>query len=193
LETFIRIRPLVDDPLYEENRKEALCELDVGTIDAPIVEMIRSFAGLPYCFTLQSCWGHFLWGDRKGERNTDPLPRSETTSRVEYRIAYVALCIHNSDQGRLLLEDLGRISSHDPDFIQVGCAEWFWQRHVNSYVLQVGPLRHKTKDRIVIGFQEALHIQETRNEFFSLLKQIVQRRSIEERVSGIPPGRSARF
>jgi hypothetical protein len=181
---------LVDDPLYEEKRKEALGELDLSTIDVPIVEMIRNFAGLPYCFTLQSCWGHFLCGDQKNERNTDVLPSSETTSSVEYRIAYVVLCIHNGDRGRWLLEDLRRIPSLHPDFIQFGCAEWFWQRHVNSYVLQVEPYRHKTKDKVVIGFQEALHIEETRNEFFGLLKQMVQRRAIEEGVSGIPLGGS---
>lgn len=186
METFTECKPLVDNPLYEEQRKEAIGQLDLGTIDAPIVDMIRNFAELPYCFTLQSCCGHFLYGNQKNSRNIDPLPGSEITASVKYSIAYVALCIHNSDRGRVLLEDLRAIPSIDPDFVQFGCAEWFWQKHVNSYVLQVEPLRHKTKDKVVISFKEALHIEEIRNEFFNVLKQMVERRAIEARIPGIP-------
>ncbi|MBW1743914.1 MAG: hypothetical protein JRJ47_10890, partial [Deltaproteobacteria bacterium] len=127
METFTEFKPLVDNPLYEEQREDALGQLDLSTIDAPIVEMIRTFAEFPYCFTLQSCCGHFLHGNQKDSRNIDQLTGSETTSSVEYRIAYVALCIHNSDRGRLLLEDLRAIPSIDPDYVQFGCAEWFWQ------------------------------------------------------------------
>jgi len=168
---------LVDSPLYEEQREEALGQLDLTTIDAPIVEMIRTFVELPYCFTLQSCSGHFLYGNRKGSRNIDQLTGLEKTSSLEYRIAYVALCIHNSDRGRLLLEDLRAIPSIDPDYVQFGCAEWFWQSHVNSYVLQVEPLRHRTRDKVLIGFQEALHVEKIRNGFFDVLHQMVQGRA----------------
>lgn len=160
---------MVDSPLYEEQREEALSQLDLSKIDAPIVEMIRTFAEFPYCFTLQSCCGHFLSGNQKDSRNIDQLTGSETTSSVEYRIAYVALCIHNSDLGKRLLEDLRTIPSIDPEYVQFGCAEWFWQTHVNSYVLQVEPIRHKKKDKVLIGFEEALHVEKIRNGFFDVL------------------------
>jgi len=170
---------LVDSPLYEEQREEALGQLDLSAIDAPIVEMIRTFAELPYCFTLQSCCGHFLCGNQKDSRNIDQLSGSETNSSVEYRIAYVALCIHNSDRGRLLLEDLRTIPSIDPEYVQFGCAEWFWQSHVNSYVLQVEPIRYRTNDKVLIGFKEALHVEKIRNGFFDVLNQMVQGRAIK--------------
>jgi hypothetical protein len=179
---------MVDNPFYEQQREKALNQLDLSTIDAPIAEMIRNFAELPYCFTLQSCCGHFQCGNQKDARNTDPLPNSETASDVKYSIAYIALCIRNSDQGRLLLEDLRGIPSIDPDFVQFGCAEWFWQTHVNSYVLQVEPIRHKAEDKVVIGYKEALLVEKTRNKFFYALEQIVQRRVIEEKDPGIPLG-----
>jgi hypothetical protein len=181
---------MVDNPLYEEQREEALGHLDLSMIDVPIVDMIRDFSKLPYCFTLQSCCGHFLYGNQRDARNIDPLPSSETTANVRYNIAYVALCIQNSDRGRLLLEDLRGIPSIDPGFVQFGCAEWFWGRHVNSYVLQVEPQRHKTKDKVVIGFKEALHVEKVRNEFFNVLKHMVKKKVIEETGPGIPLGRS---
>lgn len=193
METFIQFKPMVDNPLYEEQREQALGQLDLSTIDTPIVEMIRNFAKLPYCFTLQSCCGHFLSENQKDARNIDPLPSSTTTSNVKYSIAYVALCIHNGSRGRQLLEDLKTIPSIDPDFVQFGCAEWFWQRHVNSYVLQVEPLRHKTKDKVVIGFKEALHVEKIRNKFLDILTHMVERRVIEERVPGTRLDRNAKL
>jgi hypothetical protein len=181
---------MVNSPLYEEQREKALEQLDLSTIDAPIVEMIRNFTELPYCFTLQSCCGHFQCGNQQDARNTDPLPSSETASDVKYHIAYIALCVHNGDRGRLLLEDLRGIPSIDTEFVQFGCAEWFWQTHVNSYVLQVEPLRHKEKDKVVIGYKEALHLEKTRNKFFDVLERMVHRRVIEEKGPGTPPGSS---
>jgi hypothetical protein len=181
---------MIDNPLYEEQREKVSGQLDLSTIDSPVVEMIRDFSKLPYCFTLQSCWGHFLCEDKKDERNVDPLPSSGAISSVEYRIAYVCLCIQNSDRGKLLLEDLRGLPSIDTDFVQFGCAEWFWERHVNSYVLQVEPLRHRTKDKVVIGFKEALHVEKVRNKFFSVLEQMVQTKVTEETGPGIPLGKS---
>ena len=171
---------MVDSPLYEEQREKALGQLDLSIIDAPIVEMIRTFSEFPYCFTLQSCCGHFLCGNQKDSRNIDQLTGSKTTSSVEYRIAYLALCIRNSDRGRQLLEDLRAIPSIDSEYVQFGCAEWFWQTHVNSYVLQVDPIRHKKKDKVVIGFKEALHVEKIRTGFFDVLSQMVQGRATKE-------------
>jgi len=95
---------------------------------------------------------------------------------VTYRIAYVALCIENSPEGKALLEDLKDISATDSEFIQFGSAEWFWDRQVNSYVLQVEPERYKDKDQVVIDYREALRIQDVRDNFFSELKNLLRRK-----------------
>lgn len=65
------------------------------------------------------------------------LPLSDTVSEVEYRIAYLALCIENSAPGRMLYDSLQAIPAINPQNIQFGSAHWFWERQVNSYVLQV--------------------------------------------------------
>jgi len=176
LETYTEFKDLIDNPGYHEQRRKSLRGLDIDTIDAPIVEIIRDIVKLPYCFTLQSCYGHFLYAGRKDTRNMEPLPVSVNIKRVEYRIAYIAVCIQNSDTGKALLNDLSDIPAIDPAYIQFGCAEWFWKTYPNSYVLQVEPERHKTKDRISVDYDKALHIEKTRNEFFSALKMLIQER-----------------
>ena len=152
-----------------------LGRLDINTIDKPIAQLIDGLSKLPYCFTLQSCYGHFLYDGQRNPYNTQALPASAAVSRVEYKIAYVALCLQNDDSGKALFQDLSGLVSIDPEYIQFGCAEWFWERQVNSYVLQVEPERFKTKDRIVVDYQEALHIERVRNEFFSELGRVIER------------------
>ena len=189
METFTEFKPPVDSPLYEAQRDEALKHLDIDTIDSPLVGIIHGFSELPYCFTLQSCFGHFVYGNLKDSRNIDPLPRLEPSSRVQYSIAYIALCIQNGDRGKLLLEDLKTIPFFDPEYVQFGCAEWFWQTHVNSYVLQVEPIRHKKKDKVSISYEEALQVEKVRNKFFNVLEGVVQKRVVKKqlRSQGIKP------
>jgi len=177
LETFTEIKPFVDDPHYEERRQTYLGGLDMGTIDRPIAGLIGDLAGLPYCFTLQSCCGHFLYDGRDDPRNTEPLPVSGGITTVEYRLAYVALCIENSEPGRALFADLSRVPSIDPAYVQWGCAGWFWNTDPNSYVLQVEPARHMDKDRAPVPYQEALHLEATRDRFFTALRGIVRARA----------------
>ena len=74
METFTGIRAFVDHPDYRTHRQAALNSLDMETIDAPIVPIIEGMATLPYCFTLQSCYGHFLYGDQREPRNVERLP-----------------------------------------------------------------------------------------------------------------------
>jgi len=177
LETFTALRDLVDNPHYHEQRQEYLGKLNISTIDTPIVDIISGLTKLPYCFTLQSCYGHFLYNNQKDHTNTEPLPISDSISSVEYRIAYIALCIQNNNSGRRLFSELKEISLIDPEYIQFGCAEWFWKRQVNSYALQVEPKRYMTLDKIPhIDYQEALHVQNVRNEFFSKLRKLIQDR-----------------
>ena len=177
METFTAIKGFVHNPHYCEQRQKALNRLDMDTIDEPLVELISNFAKLTYCFTLQSCYGHFLHGSQTNSENVEPLPIPGTIAEVEYRIAYIALCIQNSASGGELLKDLSELPSIAPEYIQFGCAEWFWQRQVNSYVVQVEPERYKTRDRIVIGYQEALHIEKVRNEFFGELGRVLEKRT----------------
>jgi hypothetical protein len=106
------------------------------------------------------------------------LPVSEKITTVKYRIAYIALCLEDSDAGRQLFHELSRVPLINPDFIQFACAEWFWKDYLNSYALQVEPERYKTKDRCTVSYHEALLIEKVRNEFFAEIKRIITKRLI---------------
>ena len=147
----------------------------MNILDAPIAEIISGFAEIPYCFTLQSCYGHFVHGNQRNIHNIEPLPISDDITNVEYRIAYIAFCIKSSNLGRALFHDLSTILTIDPDYIQFGCAEWFWQRQANSYALQVEPRRYMTKDMVIVHYHEALHIEKIRDLFFARLKELLQK------------------
>lgn len=139
METFTKARPFVENPYYEEQRWNSLQKLDYSSIDSPIVEIVRGFTGLPYCFTLQSCYGHFLYPGQSDPYSIESLPADESIRIVEYRIAYLALCIEDTVRGRELFGELREITSVDPQYIQFGSADWFWERQLNSYALQVEP------------------------------------------------------
>ncbi len=175
METFTKPRELVKNPHYQDQRQKSLACLSDGMIDVPIIELINAFNKLPYCFTLQSCYGHFICNCQNDAHNLEPLPITDTIARVEYKIAYVCLCIENSDLGRRLLEDLSGITAIDPENIQFCCAEWFWERQVNSYALQVQPDRFKHKDRAILDYGEALNIEKIRNDFFVQLQELLKK------------------
>ncbi len=158
LETFAEPKELTANPHYEEQKQKSLATFADAEIDASIIDIIKVFNNPPYCFTLQSCFGHFLYSGQENPANLDPLPATKTTSRVEYRIAYIAFCLENSDQGRSLFEALKGITAIDPDYIQFCSAEWFWKK-VNSYALQVEPERFKHEDTAIIKSEEALYIE----------------------------------
>ena len=176
MKTFTKLKAFVDDPHYYEKREESLRKLQICTIDAPIVEIIKDFAKLPYCFTLQSCYGHFIHKGQENPKNIEPLSLSnfDKSSSIEYRIAYIAMCIQNNDFGKQLLQDLKKITKTDPEYIQFGSADWFWRRQVNSYVLQVEPERYKIEDRCLLSIQEALYVEKVRTPVFKELKNLVQ-------------------
>ena len=136
-------------------------------IDVPIIEIIEDFNKPPFCFTLQSCYGHFLYN---GQENPDPLPVDKVMARVEYRIAYVAFCLENSDSGRSLFGALKKITAIDPEYIQFCSAEWFWKQQINSYALQVEPDRFKHEDTAIIEGKEALYVEKIRNDFLFRLR-----------------------
>ena len=169
------VKELAEDPHYQSQRQNILRDLTDDIIDTPIIDLINGFNRLPYCFTLQSCYGHFIYNGQNDSHNLEPMPVKDTIAKVEYRIAYIAFCIENSPLGRELFESLKEIPAIDPENVQFCCAEWFWKRQVNSYALQVEPDRFKRKDTAIVDFKEALHIEKIRNEFFVQLQELLQK------------------
>ena len=174
MQTFTEPKDLVDNPHYEDKRRKTLAGLSDDMLDAPIIEIVKGFNRLPHCFTLQSCYGHFLYNHQKDPHNVEPLPLTDSIASVEYRIAYIALCVESSASGRRLLMALEGITSIDPDNVQFCCAEWFWKRQVNSYALQVEPDRYKHQDKAMLDYVEALSVEKVRNEFFLKLQELLQ-------------------
>lgn len=165
METFRGPRDLVHNPDYLEERDASLKKLDPAIIDVPIVDLIMGFARLPECFTMQSCYGHFVWAPGQDPGNLQRLPEAHE-GEIEYRIAYIAFCIENTPRGRRLRESLEGIASYNPEYVQFGSPDWFWNQWPNSYALQVEPVRHKCKDSVVIGYEEALNVEKARDDFY---------------------------
>ena len=175
METFTAPKELVENPDFREQRLKSLSGLSDDLIDAPLIGIITRMNKRPYCFTLQSCYGHFLYPGQKNPDNLDPLPATKSIDKVEYRIAYIALCIENSASGKSFLEALNDITMIDPQNVQFCSAEWFWKRQVNAYALQVEPDRFKHKDTALLDYKEALVIERRRNEFFDQLRALLRR------------------
>ncbi len=173
METYTQPRELVENPGFQLQRERALAGLSPEMIDKPIVDLIAGFNKLPYFFTLQCCYGHFLFEGRTDSDNLDLLPPdTDSITEVEYRIAYMAFCVENSSSGREILGLLESVTSTDPDNIQFCCADWFWERQLNSYALQVEPDRYKDRDSVKISYKEALHVEKVREAFVKRLYDI---------------------
>jgi hypothetical protein len=173
VETFTELREFVENPHYHEQRRQCLAHLDMRTIDAPITDIVRGFADLKFCFPLQSCYGHFVYARQPDLHNIAPLPISARITSIRYRIAYIALCIESNKWGRDLFRRLECIPSIDPEYIQFGCAEWFWKQQVNSYALQVSPERYRFQDSFEVDDQEARKIEKVREQFFARLRNLL--------------------
>ena len=175
METFTEFRPMVVDPRYQDRRRQCLNELNIDELDAPIADLIDDLCEIPFCFTIQSCFGHFLYTGQEDPNNIEPLPQTDQIQAIKYRIAFVAFCIENSSFGIEFLSRLKQFPEIDPDFIQFGCAEWFWEGNQNSYVLQVEPARHMLKDKCTINYHDALHVEKVRNRFYDRLMTLVSK------------------
>ena len=110
VETFTEPKALLENPHFQEQRHRCLAGLSDGMIDKPIIELINAYNELPYCFTLQSCFGHFVCCGQNDPHNLEPLPINDPIAKVEYRIAYIAFCIEHSALGRMLLDALKGIT-----------------------------------------------------------------------------------
>lgn len=173
METFMAYREMVPNPAFEDQRRKALGSLTNVQIDPPIVEMVNTLNRLPFCFTLQSCYGHFLYAGCSDPQNCNALPASISGDRVEYRIAYVAFCLDRSPEGERFLDNIKTIVDIDPEYIQFGCAQWFWDQQVNSYVIQVVPDGFKYQDVASLMPPQALVVEKRRHQFYDWLDRLL--------------------
>jgi hypothetical protein len=172
METFSESRDFIKHPHYARDRSNVLSGLSIEDIDAPIRDLVMALGKLPQCFTLQSCYGHFVWDQQPDAHNLAVLPL-QNTGPVRYRIAYLALCIEKSSAGTYLRDRLTAICEIDHDYVQFGSPEWFWQEYPNSYALQVEPKRFAMQDEALLEHAEALHVQSVRNILFQRVREIL--------------------
>jgi hypothetical protein len=173
MQTFVAAREFVSDSQFDAKREKALRNLDLATIDPPIVDIIEALAEISYCYTLQSCWGHFVHEGQPDPRGCEPLANYNETTTGRFQLAYIALCLENSPGGLALRDDLRSLVNLDPHNVQFGSAGWFWKRYVNTYVVQVEPERFKTRDRANIGINEALYLEKLKAKMFSEMRNLL--------------------
>lgn len=171
METYTACKAFVDNPQYNEDRRYVLDNLVAGDIDPPLVTLVQKINRLPYVFSLQCCYGHFLW---KNGKEINPLESLEADTWVTYRLAYIALCIENSSLGRHLQQRLMNIpSSISEDNIQFFSAQWFWDQWPNSYAIQIMPERFKGFDVAQITATEARELATIRDGCFAYLDAFI--------------------
>jgi hypothetical protein len=179
VETFVEPIEMVEESRFTQNRIKALGDLRPGEIDPQILDIVQDFLQLPHCYTVQSCCGHFVvpGDDGQGVTMLDPGPRPPETGL--YQLAYVAVVIENSGPGRELYHRLSEFPKLSKAFIQWGSATWFWneQGYLNSYVLQVEPVRFKHLDRFTMDEQEARDWLAARELFWTALRGMLRRES----------------
>ncbi len=171
METFAEPREFVENTRFPEERRAALATLELNAVDEPIADIVAGFAELPYSFTMQCCYGHFICDPAQNPYDLAPMPPGYG-GRVRYRIAYIAFCLENSERGRGLRESLARLTRIDPGYVQFGSPDWFWRQWDNSYALQVEPAAHRFRDEAVLEAAEALHTQNVRDIFFRELRAV---------------------
>ena len=125
METFIEPKELEENLQFKKQKRKTLRGLKDSMIDKPIIDVVIGFNKLPYCFTMQSCFGHFVYNTQRDPNNIEPLPITDTITTVEYRIAYIAFCVENSESGIRFIKALDEITSIDSAYIQFCSAEWF--------------------------------------------------------------------
>jgi len=186
METFAGPKPFVDNPGYEENRFAAIKTLRNliarGRIDPPLVELLELFSRVPHCYTIQSCFGHFVHKREPDEHTTARLaPYKGMVQKVFYRIAYIAFVIEKSENGSMLCHDLRTLTVQNPEYIQFGSAGWFWDQSVNSYQIQVALEQQKTRDSFWVTYKEALLLENFRDV---LIRELAATAGIHIRFAG---------
>ena len=177
MQTFVPEKQLLDDPGFAAHRGAWLAKLDPDILDPPIRDAVRTLNELPYCFTLQSCWGHFH-GEETGLCREIPDTESlKPELAYHYRIAYAAFCLENSPRGREFLGLLRRVPAQaGPGLVQFGCADWFWNQLVNTYVLQVQPRDRATVDALDVAGIQARELRNARDALWNALWMLAAER-----------------
>ena len=181
MQTFTAWRPFVSDSSYMARRRDELAGLErllsSGAIDTPFMPLVKSIREIPYCYTLQSCFGHFVLSDgTERYRIKDMCDRLDEDTIIRFKIPYIAFCVENSESGRSFVDDLKAVQRIDSEYIQFGCADWFWNYCVNSYVLQVEPERYAYEDSCEVTLEEAVHLESTRDKFYKAVDRLVVNR-----------------
>jgi hypothetical protein len=180
METFTPARPFTHHPGYLSDREKAHRGLEEamlkGSIDTPLLPIIREWIPVAHCFTVQCCFGHFVHDlETDTENLVPPSHYKGTIETIRYRLTYIAVCLQNNIHGREMYSDLEELAVDNPVFIQFGSADWFWEKLVNTYCIQLEPERLKNNDSGVITMDEALHLEMLRKDFFKRLAGIVQK------------------
>ncbi len=172
MQTYCPEKPMVANAEFGVHKAAALDSLRKARIDEPIQELVHDLANLDFCFTLQSCWGHFVSSSLPDPQAIRTLRADSLENRYHYKIAYLALCLDNRPRGREFLVRLREIpAAVDPKYVQFGCADWFWKQQVNSYVLQVQPLDNAHVDSMDVNGELALELQGARDVFFRRVRE----------------------
>lgn len=77
METFTELKELIENSNYQIQRQKSLQNLSDDMIDAPVIEIVNSLNRLPFCYTLQSCYGHFTYEGQNDAHTLSPLPTME--------------------------------------------------------------------------------------------------------------------
>ena len=171
METFSNPREFIQHSHFARDRSNVLSDLRLENIDAPIRDIVAALGKLPHCFTLQSCFGHFIWDEQPDAHNMAVLP-FKNIGPVRYRIAYLALCIEKGDRGAYLRDRFAAFCEID-EYVQFGSPGWFWQQYPNSYALQVEPNRFASKDEVLLEHAEAMHVQSVRDLLFQRMREVL--------------------
>ncbi|HII99788.1 MAG TPA: hypothetical protein HA272_11185 [Methanoregula sp.] len=186
METFTPPRPFVPHVGYQQDRDRSLRGLEQeirnGTIDPPILPLVKECIPITHCFTVQCCYGHFVHQLEPDPENLIPVThyrdRKEEIEPIRYRIAYLALCIEDIPAGHTMYADLQEMADRNPVFIQFGSADWFSERMPNTYCIQLEPERMKTEDSGLVTWEEASRIEELKMPFFTNVTEILLRHRV---------------
>ena len=172
METFSQPKDFTSHPTYSFDRGKALSGLRIDKIDPPLRDIVLALNELPYCFTVQCCYGHFTWNGQSDPHNMAMLP-SDDPGKIRYRIAYLAVCIEEGSRGVTLRDKLAGLCEIDKRNIQFGSPRWFWDQYPNTYSLQVEPARFAMQDQAILDHKEALQVQGIREVFFKELRKVI--------------------
>lgn len=166
---------MVEDGRFAASRMKALDDLNLKTLDHQLVDIVRGFSRYPHCYTVQSCYGHLVEPGPDGRSSSLIDPGFPPPRTGLYQLAYLTMVIENSVSGRALYEQLSQFPRMNASFFQWGSGTWFWrdQGLLNSYVLQVEPIRFRHFDRFPMDGNEARQWLEAREIFWNALRQLL--------------------